>query len=351
VKEGKSLQALVTEIERQQKSKRDFIADASKLSFGVSDANDSVMLNGVNGGMALRPTAHAQLATTIGVPKVYYDRMLKDAPDLLARNANHWLTRMQGTRRMVRTIDGEVRAVLSDGFRSLDNYDLLHAVLPTLATLQATVLSSEITENRLYLKAVTDRVQGSVKVGDVVQAGVIISNSEVGQGQLSEEFLDYRLICLNGMIREAAIKRRHVGRRAAKDLDLDDAVELFRDDTRKADDRAFFLKVRDVTKSMFDPERFNARLDEYRAAGTRMIEAKVPDVVEVTAKKFGLSDAESDSVLQHLIRGGDLSAWGISNGITRAAQDVDDYDRSVELETIGGKVIELSDSEWKALAV
>lgn len=350
MKTGKSLQELVVEVERQYKSKRDFIADATRLSF-FANPDGGVVLNGVNGGMPLRPTAHAQMSQTLAIPKSYYDRMLKEAPDLLARNANRWLEGMAGTRRMVRTIDGEVRAVLSDGYRSLDNFDLLHAVLPTLAELKADVLSSEVTENRLYLKAVTDRVQGTVKVGDVIQAGVVISNSEVGQGQLSEEFLDYRLVCLNGMVREAAIKRRHVGRRAARGQDLDEAVELFRDDTRRADDKAFFLKVRDVTRSMFDPERFEARLDEYRIAGTRAIEAKVTDVVEVTAKRFGLSEGESDGVLQHLIKGGDLSAWGLANAITRQAQDAENYDRSVELEKLGGNVIELSQSEWRALAV
>ena len=39
-----------------------------------------------------------------------------------------------------------------------------------------------------------------VKQGDTVQAGIIISNSEVGLGSLSLRTFLYRLVCLNGMI-------------------------------------------------------------------------------------------------------------------------------------------------------
>jgi hypothetical protein len=70
VLKGKSLQQLVVEVERQYKSKRDFIADAGKLSF-FANPNDGVVLNGVNGGMPLRPTAHAQMSQTLAIPKSY----------------------------------------------------------------------------------------------------------------------------------------------------------------------------------------------------------------------------------------------------------------------------------------
>jgi hypothetical protein len=56
-------------------------------------------------------------------------------------------------------------------------------------------LSCDVTESRFYLKAVTDRVQGEVKQGDAIQAGLVVSNSEVGQGSLRVEALDSRLVC------------------------------------------------------------------------------------------------------------------------------------------------------------
>jgi hypothetical protein len=73
--------------------------------------------------------------------------------------------------------------------------------------------STELTPTRLYLKVVTPRVQIEIQPGDIVQAGVVISNSEVGQGTLSVQPLVYRLICRNGLIAaDRAMRKTHVGR-------------------------------------------------------------------------------------------------------------------------------------------
>ena len=358
MKAGLSLVELATEIQRQNESKRDFVAPSRRLSLqatpGGAGESPGVVLQGVNGGMRLRPIAHQQLASALGIPKPYYDRMLAQAPDLLATNANRWLKAApppgeKSENRLVRTLDNEVRAILSSSYRPLDNLDLAEAVLPQLQRLNARVESSQITESRMYLKAVTDRIHGTVKVGDVVQAGIVVSNSEVGQGSLRVEELDFRLVCLNGMISGQAIRKAHLGRRYNADA-IDDAQEFFRDETRRANDRAFFLSVQDTVRGMFDQRKFDTRLNRYRAAAGLPIVDEVPEVVELAAKKFSLTEDESKSVLSHLIKGGDLTQWGLANAITRMAQDVDSYDRSTELEAIGGDVIRLDRSQWNTLA-
>jgi hypothetical protein len=122
------------------------------------------------------------------------------------------------------------------------------------------------------------------------------------------------------MIREAAIRKAHLGRNSRNGSDaIEDACEYFRDETRRADDRAFFLKVQDAVGAMFNAERFNQRLDQYREAGARTIDADPVAVVEVAAKKFDLSETERASVLAHLIRGGDLSQSGTRSHGTAAA--------------------------------
>jgi hypothetical protein len=74
------------------------------------------------------------------------------------------------------------------------------------------------------------------------------------------------------------------------------------------------------------------------------------EVVAATARRLTLTEGEKSSVLQHLIRGGDLSAWGLANAVTRTADDAADYDRVTELEAAGGRVIELPQADWRALA-
>jgi hypothetical protein len=96
MKAGRSLQDLAAELERQHRSKKDFMADTRRLALkplasGTDNPHEHVMLEGVNGGLALRPVAHTQLASPLGIPKPYYDRMLMAEPDLLCDNVNRWL--------------------------------------------------------------------------------------------------------------------------------------------------------------------------------------------------------------------------------------------------------------------
>jgi hypothetical protein len=62
--------------------------------------------------------------------------------------------------------------------------------------------------------------------------------------------------------------------------------------------------------------------------------------IELITKKYNLGMEEKNDVLNHLITGGDLSSWGLANAVTRMAQDVPSYDRSVELETIGYQIMQ-----------
>lgn len=72
--------------------------------------------------------------------------------------------------------------------------------------------------------------------------------------------------------------------------------------------------------------------------------------VEVLANRYTLNDTERASVLRYLILQGDLSGYGLVNAVTHYSQDVDDYDRATEFESLGGKLIELTPTEWKGLA-
>src|SRR5271165_2228244 len=145
MKVGKSLSELAAELDRQNAAKKDYLADTRRLAL----AKDGATLEGVNGGMPLRDTAHAQMSAVLQIPKPYYDRMRHDAPDLLADNVNRWL-RQQPATKLIRCMDNQVRAILSDSYRPLDNYELAEAVLPKLQQLAVKVESCEITERRMY---------------------------------------------------------------------------------------------------------------------------------------------------------------------------------------------------------
>ena len=184
--------------------------------------------------------------------------------------------------------------------------------------------------------------------GDIVQAGIAISNSEVGQGTLSVQPLLYRLVCRNGLIvADRALRKTHVGRSLTQD---EEGVTVYQDDTLQADDKAFFLKVRDVVQAAVSEVTFRqAAAKMQRTMGIKLVGDPVHSV-EVLAQRYTLNEAERSGVLRHLVAGGDLSGYGLVNAVTHFSQEVEDYDRATEFEVLGGKLIELSASEWKPLA-
>lgn len=351
MKTGLSLSQMAAELERQQTAKRDFVADTRKIVV----APDMQLVTLANGGdkpvgqFGVNPYAHRQLAEHLDVPVKFYDRMKKDHPDLLAGTLNGLLQR-EPARRMVRTLDGNVRAFVSDRFRPLDNFDLANAVLPVLMGFpEIRIESTQLTETSLYIKAVFPRVQTEVKKGDVVQAGIVISNSEIGAGSLQVAPLVFRLVCLNGMIAaDYGQKRYHVGKRAAGDSEA--AFELFSDRTKELDDAALWAKVNDTVRGVLKPEVLESLVQRMRDASEQPIDGDIQEVIEVVSKRNGYAERTQQGILRHLIEGGDLSRLGLANAITRQSQDEEDYDVASKMEADGGAVIELARADWQEIA-
>jgi hypothetical protein len=336
MKNGKSLVELAQEIQRQMDAKKDFIVPDKGLTVYSHDNhlelgfrhNDQALFGG-----PLTENGHDQLGALCSIPSKYYDLMRGASSELLATNVRYWLER-SSDRRMIRTLDGTVRALLSDKFRRLDNFDLAQSVLPMLHESQASIESCEITDKKLYIKAVTHKVQAEVKVGDVVSAGLIISNSEVGHGSLSVKPLIYRLVCSNGaVVDKYSMKKYHVGR--AQEINM---IE-FSNETLNSEDKTFWLKVRDLVKHTLSEVTFQKIVAEMAESTSVKIEAEPMKAIELAAKKYSFTEGEKGDVLTHLIQGGDLTSWGLGNAVTRMAQDVDSYDRSTELEAIGFEVM------------
>ena len=336
MKNGKTIVELATEIARQQESKRDFMINTNKvnafvhnnnleLGFPIKD-NDNELFTA-----PLTSNGHIQLGQYCDIPKKYYDILLKH-PELLQRNVQHWLE-LNSDKRIIRTLDGQIRAVLSDKYRRLDNFDLAQNVLPMINEVNATIESCEITDKKIYIKAITHKIQAEVKKGDVVSAGIIISNSETGNGSLSIKPLIYRLVCSNGAIADDyAMRKYHAGR-------VEEMSQIeFSNETINAEDKAFWLKVRDLVKFSLSEVTFEKIVNSMRESTERKIEN--PDkAIELATKKYSFNEAENSDILKHLIQGGDLTSWGLGNAVTRMAQDVNSYDRSTELEAIGYQIM------------
>lgn len=350
MKSGTSLVDLAKELERQLETKKDMIVPSSLVTSETENGTCRLRIQEREGPTTYETTdiARRQLAEKLGIPFAYFERMRDSHPALLDQNVNTWLG-SESENRLVRTLDGKVRAVLSDRYRRLDNYDLASHVIPVLKQLPGARFESvQLTETRMYLKVISPKVEREIAPGDFVQAGVVVSNSEVGCGTLSVQPLVYRLVCRNGLIvPDRTMRKTHIGR--IHDAS-GDAVAYFKDDTLQADDHAFFLKVRDMVQVAVSEATFAMITDRMQATMGIKLSGDPVKAVTVLANKYGLNDVERSGVLRHLIEDADLSAYGLVNAVTHFSQEIDDYDRSTQFEELGGKLIDLSPVEWKEVA-
>lgn len=386
---GRTLTQLAAELERQVASRKDFIAPQSAIeAVVVEDTPDaitplpspatqndferlmtkSVRIAGLPNSepVVITPYAHGQLADHLDIPKKYYDRMATAQPELLAANINTWLRADPANKRMLRVLDGRVRGILSPKFRPLDNYELAQAVIPVLMERKAQIVSSELTETRMYIKAILPELSDELPMGMAwgtghnmvgargtdrgkLVAAIVISNSDLGAGTLRVEPSVFTTWCTNlAIMAAAAMKKYHAGRAN----NADDATwQILADDTRRADDAAFWLKVRDITASAFNEEAFRAAIAQLRKTAENPIKSDdLPAVVSMVVEQLDLPKPTSNGILKALAAGGDMSQWGLSSAITRVAGEQADYELATQMERAGGQVLALAERDWSKIA-
>jgi hypothetical protein len=370
MKSGRSIMEFAREIERQANAKSDYVAKTSALSMSLEDQEtDSefdrlLKLNVGTEKFGINSIAHSQIGEFCGIPSRYYDRCRTENPDLLIHNVNTWIAAAEGQKRMVRTLDGNARAFLSDAYRPLENVDLAQAILPViLDTKLYDIMSCQVTDTRLYIKVVGKALSrklaetgnylgdGQHKIVRVAYPAVTISNSEVGYGALSIQVGLYDSGCSNlATFGERSMRKTHLGARHG--MLSDELVSALSEDTRRKTDAALWGQVRDVVAAGFDGARFNALVDQVEGSKADRIdrEADVVKVVKAAGTKLGITETEQKGVLQALIEGADLSRFGLYNAITAYSQGVDSYDRATELERAGAAVIELPKNDWQQIA-
>ncbi len=263
--------------------------DTTQLA--ISDDGKSMLATILDKPLRITEYTHGQIAEHAGIPKAYYDRMRQENTTLFKQNVHAWWN-SKPTRRMVRTLDGNARAWLSDTYRRIDNDDVFESAMNAFNSIKGVVLAShDVTDQRLYLKVLFPRIEPSrdPKVGDI-QAGAVISTGEIGNGALNVKLMTYRLWCLNGATHESVLRQAHLG----KKLEATEGGIVYRSETLEADDKALMMKLQDAIASV-QGAPFEAEIKrQYELAGAPPMPNPVK-AIEMLAKKVGLTPRDLDS--------------------------------------------------------
>lgn len=345
-------------LRRQHDVKWDVVVPSSALRYDrgrlvVADGALTMDNRGVTlADAVLQPTSlfDGQIADRLGVPIPYLRRCRQEHVDLLDANVNGWLERadrrflVRGFRVDDPAETGIARAFLSDKYRPMDNLDVLMAALEGVAEagVQVDVPEADLSEQTMRVKIRCPQIATLAPTllagyrspftgesGDelpVVFAGLDLRNSETGGGAFQLTPLLTVQVCRNGMtLTKLAERKTHVGGRLADGLirwsqdTQDKARELVRATTRDA--VATFLSPAFLEEQV--------RLLEVQAGAPV---AEPVKTIERVGKTLRWSQDEQERIVAMFVRGGQMTAGGVLNAVTAAAQEVESPDRSRDLE-------------------
>jgi hypothetical protein len=169
-------------------------------------------------GLKLRKHAYNQLLLKLGIPRDFAQKFMSTgdtaaAGNIFIRAVNYMIQNgKQKNGCLFRMIDSSViRAIQSDRYEAFDNLQLVKDLIPF--TEGTTVRWHHFDDEIFHLSFTLPSTRTEVRVGDIVEIGVHVSNSEVGLRSVTIAPYIYRLSCRNGMIgkSEDIYRFRHVG--------------------------------------------------------------------------------------------------------------------------------------------
>jgi hypothetical protein len=197
---------------------------------------------------------------------------------------------------------------------------------------------ADLTDNYLFLKAVSTTTQAEIRKGDIVQAGLMVKNSEVGLSRFTVEPFILRLVCLNGMIvSDNSMKQTHIGRK------MDEGI--YSRDTQELNALASISGMRDIIRATLNGQTFDDTVKRLTSAAETQLENAKVAVVNISAYN-GFTEDETDNILTNFIRQADDTKYGLMNAITATAKNAETAERQVELERTANEVITLPDEDF-----
>ena len=358
-----TIEELAQRVRVDAERKRDFIAPTTQATVFNGGANIMLSDGSTNYDGIFSDNARRQLGTHLGIPSQYIEKLqARGMDELVDTNFNQLLHSPveKATDRLFRTYDNGpasnvFRSAHSRSFLTFDYVDLMDGVAPVLHQIadkqELKYISTGLTDNKLYMKIAFPNMQLEVRskqVNDIVECGVIISNSETGHGSIIVSPFIHRLVCLNGMtVNDSGTRRRHVGSANARG-ELD-----YQSDTIISMKRTLTKQLRDHVLDCVDHDKFRATVAKFNASAQDELDSSVEpeDAIESVGKKFSLSDSEVKQAKRSLLEDGDYSRWGFANAITNIAHKSEDYDRATELQELGGNIINLNPKQWQRVAL
>jgi hypothetical protein len=308
----------------------DHIKDASELVFS---GNGNLRVGFDNKEFALHRFALGQVAETANLPTKFIDSLTGAdwGRALIAHNLNE-IFQHNSKRRLLRTVNNEVRGFLSDQYRRLDSRPLVEAFAVGVQKLGALTYKGSVMDTKINVAAIMPDVYEVA--GEVLAFVMSFENSDFGNGAVSLRSGLVRIWCDNLHVFEETLRQIHLGKRLADDI-------MYSRQTYELDTQTTVSALSDLINSQLNREGIQKRLELVQnAANTEVNPAQVQKMLKDAlgiGRAQEVIDVYKSADIENVPAGN--SVWRMANAISWVANKETDGEKKLELVKLAGRVM------------
>lgn len=351
-------QPYLTKLEEDGRNLNDYtltLGQNPKLSFfreGGEDekhiyGNPALMMKIQNGSTriySMHSNAIVQAGTKMGVPTGYMKDLAYSNTnwkvDLASDILNRHVVFGDRERVLVREVNGEIRGILSDRYRRLNQAEIYARFAQAMASRGMVIYDAYYDDLKSWMEAVYPEIMQvpiSATETEPMVFGMRLSNSDFGTGSLELRMFMVKVVCLNGMVRDSFVKEIHLGSRLPDNIKLSDKTYKLDTDTRASlisdilKDRMTSDMIEKYSMEIQDANNMKVNFEQefVQLPKLGVLKEEVKEVQEVIQ-----SGREEDGVN---IQGSTL--WKLVNGITAVANSKNGT-RMRDLQEVAGKLMD-----------
>ena len=292
--------------------------------------------------MSVHENAIEQVAGKMEVP-TRYAKDLASGDDwqrvLLADILNRTSMNRKNTNMLVRSVGGDVRAILSDRYRRMDNLPVFNSFMQAAGSHGARLLNGHLSDLSMYLEVIHPDITfiDTPNNGRVAVAlGAQISSSDFGRGSLEVRSFVMQVICGNGMALKPIVRQVHLGRK------MDERDFAFSQRTMSLDTETMASAVGDMVALTFSPDQRDSAFRKILIASSKEVD---PEMVPTTLKNNNVSVDETEQIMAALMSSrtddgvqGEVTVWKLTQAMTAVARSLES-ERAREIQRIAGGML------------
>jgi hypothetical protein len=336
-------------IENEGNLMKDFIAplglggNVSFYSNGTLKANVMPANKSQNSELySLHPHAIRQAGEKLGIPTGYIHDLGtasdKWKRDLAAQMLNEHTLHSARKRVLLRSVDGQIRGVLSDSYRRLNTPSIYGQFIQAVHSAGAMLYDAYSTDTKSWIEAILpELVPVQTKNNGTVYLafGSRISSSDFGDGALELRSFVMQAICLNGMVSQTALKQIHLGSKIPDDMQVSEK-------TYKLDTETQASLVNDFVGQMFNKNVIVEKGQQIQLASETMVDfdKEIKKLPAMGMLKNEVKDVQSVLLANNPDDGiaGGSSLWKLAQAISAVGRNGEES-RKRDIDEIAGRLV------------